>query len=113
MPSWGTVPLSSISAWGPLTRRSYPARSITFRMDGDRRHARPHVHIGFGKDHRKASYAIDDGTRLVGDLEPRYDAAIRSWILSRKNDLLELWRTVQAGQDRTAIVEKIRHTEYA
>ncbi|HEY5130065.1 MAG TPA: hypothetical protein VIJ35_22745 [Bradyrhizobium sp.] len=38
--------------------------AIKIRMDGDRNHARPHIHIDYGKKRHAASYAIDNGERL-------------------------------------------------
>jgi hypothetical protein len=86
--------------------------ALAFRMDADKRHQRPHIHIDYGSERRMASYAIDDGTRLAGDLERKYDRVVKAWIKRRKTLLLELWNTVQAGKDRMPILAKIQHVEY-
>ena len=39
--------------------------AIKIQMYGDRNHARPHIHIDYGKKRHAASYAIDNGERLV------------------------------------------------
>jgi hypothetical protein len=44
-------------------------QSIRIRMDGNQNHKRPHVHIDYGNKYHAASYAIDTGERLVGDLD--------------------------------------------
>jgi hypothetical protein len=87
-------------------------RKLSFRMDGDKRHQRPHVHIGYGREPRAASYAIDDGTRLAGDLNNEYDHAARQWISSHRKRLRKLWKSAQAGRDGSAIVAAIQRTSY-
>jgi hypothetical protein len=54
---------------------------IEIRMEGDKKHARPHVHIKYKKDAHIASFAIDDGSRLTGASLPMHcDPIIALWI---------------------------------
>jgi hypothetical protein len=48
--------------------------AITLRIEGDHTHARPHLHVDYGGNFRKASYAIDNGERLAGGLDRKHDA---------------------------------------
>ena len=67
------------------TRRTDPAvveillkrfRKIVFRMDGNHNHKRPHLHIDYGNERHSASYAIDSGERLAGQLANKYDRKV-------------------------------------
>ena len=87
-------------------------RTISVRMDGDKRHQRPHVHIGYGREPRAASYAIDDGTRLAGEIDRQYDRVAKKWIEFHRKRLRKLWNTVQQGQDGSAIIAAIQRTSY-
>jgi len=73
-------------------------KEIQIRMEGNKNHKRPHVHVDYGKQHHVASYAIDTGDRLVGDLDPRYDRHVRAWIEGHRSKLLLVWALTQAGE---------------
>jgi hypothetical protein len=83
-------------------------QSIRIRMDGNQNHKRPHVHIDYGNKYHAASYAIDTGERLVGDLDNNYDHAVRQWIAEYKPKVLQAWNLIQAGQNADAIVCELR-----
>jgi hypothetical protein len=53
-------------------------QTIKLRMDGNLNHQRPHIHIDYGKEHHVASYAIDNGKRLAGNLDNKYDKQVRA-----------------------------------
>ena len=81
-------------------------------MDACKNHQRPHVHIAYGIEHHAASYAIDSGSRLAGDLSKNYDRKVRDWIGENKKDLREVWRLAQVGQDPKPIIYKLRGQSY-
>src|ERR1039458_4211077 len=54
--------------------------SIKVRIDGDKTHQRPHVHVDYGENHHAASFAIDNGERLAGKLNQKYDKPARERI---------------------------------
>jgi hypothetical protein len=83
-------------------------KEITLRMDANKNHKRPHLHIQYGRKHHAASYAIDNGTRLAGDLESRHDRITREWIGSHREKLLELWKVAQDGKRVDGIVAQLR-----
>ena len=58
----------------PGGRRYILARRdpLRIRMYKETQHARPHIHIDYGKEPHIASYALDTGERLAGDLDRRY-----------------------------------------
>jgi hypothetical protein len=73
-------------------------RAIRLRMDGNKNHGRPHIHVDYGPDFHTASYAIDTGERLAGSLRGVYDKAVRSWIAQHREDLEEVWAEVMSGK---------------
>ena len=91
---------------------------LEIRMDGNRNHARGHVHIKYKKDGHKASYAIDDGSRLAGELPRYYDHVIKDWIVENQKQLKALWtgvqqgKRVEKGKRSRAITRKIEATVY-
>ena len=85
---------------------------IQIRIDGDKNHARAHVHIKYKKNGHAASYAIDDGSRLAGELPTYYDGLVRYWIAENRDDLIKLWETTQRGMRDEAILLKFQTTVY-
>lgn len=81
---------------------------IGIRMDGNKNHKRPHVHIEQGTDHHAASYAIDTGERLAGMLKSEHDRAVREWIRAHGPKLMEVWQATQAGKNPHPIICKLR-----
>ncbi|THD81063.1 DUF4160 domain-containing protein [Aliigemmobacter aestuarii] len=81
---------------------------LQIRMDGDRNHGRAHVHINYLKQYHVASYAIDDGTRLAGNLSSKYDRVIKTWIADNRKVLLELWHKVQSGESPEGLALKLK-----
>jgi hypothetical protein len=82
--------------------------NIRIRMDGNRNHKRPHVHIDYKEEYHSASYAIDNGERLAGNLGTQYDHSVRRWIAGSRPKLTELWLTIQAGRKPDNILLELR-----
>jgi hypothetical protein len=75
---------------------------IAIRIDGSRNHACPHIHVDYRRERHTASYSIDNGKRLAGDLETYYDNKVRKFITKTKIELRSLWdmlRTEQIADD--------------
>jgi hypothetical protein len=72
---------------------------ICIRMDADRNHQLPHVHVDYGPQRHAASFAIETGERLAGTLDRKYDALVRDWIVATKAPLLSIWHTTRDGGD--------------
>ena len=83
-------------------------QAIRIRMDGNKNHKRPHVHIDYGNQYHAASYAIDTGERLVGDPDNKYDYQVREWIAEYRPKILQVWELTQAGQNADAIICELR-----
>jgi hypothetical protein len=83
-------------------------KDIKIRMDGNKNHKRPHVHVEYGKDYHAASYSIDTGERLAGNLASRYDRLVADWIASCRPKLLELWKFTQESKNTNALISELR-----
>jgi hypothetical protein len=98
-------------ARGPVVVTFLVVKLVSFlqiRMDGNKNHQRPHVHVIYGNDYRAATYAIDNSERLVGALPARHDRAVRQWTAGHKPKLLNLWAISQAGGSTSAILSELR-----
>lgn len=81
---------------------------IKIRMDGNKNHKRPHVHIDYGKQYHVASYAIDTGERIVGNLHRSYDSQVYGWIGKHRSKLFEAWELMQAGKNAAPLACELR-----
>ena len=81
---------------------------IKIRMDGNKNHKRAHVHVEYDNNFHRASYAIDTGERLAGDLPNKYDRVVRTWICDKRPKLLEVWTLTQSGEDADGIICELR-----
>lgn len=70
---------------------------IEIRMEQDKNHKEPHVHINYGKEKHTASYRIVNGERIVGNLSSKYDNTVKSWIATNQPLLLQIWNEIQVG----------------
>jgi hypothetical protein len=82
--------------------------AIRIRMDGSKNHKRPHIHIDYGKEYHTASYAIDNGERIAGELDGKYDQGVGAWIVSSRPQLLRAWKLTQAGQNADVVICELR-----
>ena len=67
-------------------------------------HGRPQFHVDYGKDNHTASYAVDDGERLDGNLPSKYDKAITRWADANRDQLLSTWNDLQSGSDGASFI---------
>jgi len=73
---------------------------LEFRMEPDH-HGAPHIHINYGKEKHSASYRINDGVRVAGDLKNKYDKTVKDWISKNQTTLQEIWTAMQAGNQKS------------
>jgi hypothetical protein len=61
-------------------------------------HAPPHFHARGAEFH--ARIRIDDGSILdtEGRISPRQQRRLREWTLAHRDELMDNWRTVRAGE---------------
>ena len=82
--------------------------SIAIRMDRHENHARPHLHIDYGRKFHTATYSVDTGERLVGSLARKYDKRISVWIKRNRANLMELWNRMRSDLEYKAICIELR-----
>lgn len=81
--------------------------NLKLKMYQETGHNLPHIHIDYGRINHVATYAIDPVARLAGALDRKYDRTVTEWISSRKERLLNLWATVQAGGEASSLVAEL------
>ena len=59
------------------------------------RHFLPHIHARYAG--LKASFSIQDGTLLAGELPPRQTRLVQKWIELRREELAEDWKLAVTG----------------
>jgi hypothetical protein len=77
---------------------------IKLKMYQEKGHGRPHFHVDYGPQNHAASYAIDTGERIEGDLHRKYDRAIGPWVEKNRDTLLRAWGALQSGQPEQEFV---------
>jgi hypothetical protein len=65
-------------------------------FDDTRQHAAPHVHARYGGF--RASYSIETGEPLAGQLLPKQHRRMREWIAQHRDGLEENWRLALRGE---------------
>jgi hypothetical protein len=85
-------------------------KQIALRMDSNLNHARPHIHIDYGGEHHIASYAIDNGERLVG--KSKYDRPVSEWIDRNRQLLLQIWHIMRSSPQPTTIISQLRASTF-
>lgn len=82
--------------------------NIKVKMYKEIKHNNPHIHIDYGKEAHKASYSIETGLRIIGNLNKKYDKTIQEFIINNKNSLLNIWENVQNGQNVECLIANIK-----
>ena len=72
-------------------------QNIKIKLYQEANHSMPHIHIDYGKQHHAASFSIQTGERIEGDLPKKYDETVNSWIADHRTHVLEVWNLMQAG----------------
>ncbi|CQH43949.1 TPA: DUF4160 domain-containing protein [Yersinia enterocolitica] len=70
-------------------------------------HQLPHIHIDYGKQKHAASYAIESGVRIEGNLPNKYDSDVSSWLGRNRNKIIEIWNALQAGAPYEQLIAEL------
>jgi hypothetical protein len=81
---------------------------LKVKMYQEMGHKTPHLHVDYGTERHMASYAIEDGARLAGELDSKYDRTIAAWIAERRAQLLDTWNALQQGEDASVLIGELR-----
>lgn len=70
-------------------------------------HNFPYIHIDCGRIVHTASYSIENienCERLAGNLERKYDKAVKKWIENNKVKLMEIWGEIKNGNTPNSLI---------
>lgn len=82
-------------------------KDMKIKIYQEKGHQLPHIHIDYGKQHHAASYAIESGERIEGDLPKKYDRDIYNWLGRNRDKILEIWEALQTGTSHESLVTKL------
>lgn len=83
-------------------------KKLKYRMYQERGHSIPHIHIDYGHMNHVASYSVETGERLEGNLPTKYDKDVSSWLSTNKEKLVEIWESLQDGGEPSAIIGELQ-----
>lgn len=73
---------------------------LRIRMEQDINHKIPHIHIDYGKIKHIASYSIQSGEKLAGNLDNKYDKIVKEWVTKNQKKLFQIWDEIQRGDNK-------------
>ena len=79
---------------------------LKIKMDGNRNHERPHLHLDYHRNKHMASYAIDNGDLLAGN--GMYSSVVRPWIAKHHVKLTQVWDGIRGSGADPVIVAALR-----
>lgn len=82
-------------------------KNLKIKMYQERAHNMPHIHIDYNNKIHVASYAIQSGVKIEGNLNKKYDEKISNWILKNQDNLLKIWKLLKSGNDPEIIVGEL------
>ena len=85
--------------------------SVSVRMDGTKKHNRPHLHISVGKQKHAASTSIHNGELLAGKLTSTQRREVQAWVSSHSRAPLKLWEEMQAGRPVDELICELQGKE--
>ncbi|MDC7696891.1 DUF4160 domain-containing protein [Vogesella indigofera] len=87
-----------------LIKRKY----LKYKIYQERGHAMPHIHIDYGCNNHVASYAIETGERIEGNLDRKYEVDVSNWLSKNKEQLIKIWYALQSGEDTEALIGELQ-----
>ncbi|WP_421636541.1 DUF4160 domain-containing protein [Enterobacter ludwigii] len=82
-------------------------QSMKIKIYQEKGHQLPHIYIDHGKQAHAASYAIQSGDRIEGDLPKKYDSDVSSWLGRNRDKILEIWNALQAGAPYEPLIAEL------
>lgn len=82
-------------------------KNMKIKIYQEKGHTLPHFHIDYGGQHHTASYAIESGERIEGDLSKKYDRDVSIWLKRNRDKLLEIWKSLQTGVPHEHILAEL------
>ncbi|WP_375056814.1 DUF4160 domain-containing protein [Zobellella sp. DQSA1] len=82
-------------------------KNMKIKIYQEKGHHLPHIHIDYGKQRHAASYAIESGERIEGDLSKKYDSDVSNWLDRNRDKVLEIWNALQAGTQHEPLLAEL------
>jgi hypothetical protein len=86
-------------------------QNMKIKVYQEKGHHLPHIHIDYGNKNHVASYAIETGERLDGNLSKKYDKVVIAWLEDNREKVLKGWNELQAGNTIDHIVAQLNADE--
>lgn len=99
--------LRSNSRSGMLEVLLIKKQNMKIKIYQEKGHQLPHVHIDYGNNNHVASYAIETGARLDGNLSRKYDKVVIDWLKDNREKVLKAWNELQASNPIDNIVTEL------
>ncbi|MBL0868687.1 DUF4160 domain-containing protein [Pectobacterium carotovorum] len=82
-------------------------KHMKIKIYQEKGHQLPHIHIDYGKQTHAASYAIESGDRIEGNLPKKYDSDVSSWLGRNRDKILEIWNALQVGAPYEPLIAEL------
>jgi hypothetical protein len=82
-------------------------KNMKIKIYQEKGHSLPHIHIDYGTQHHVASYAIESGERIEGNLARKYDSDVFNWLERNREKVLEIWNALQTGAPHEPLVAEL------
>lgn len=82
-------------------------KNMKIKIYQEKGHHLPHIHIDYGKQQHVASYSIETGQRIEGDLSKKYDSDVSNWLDRNREKVLQIWNTLQAGAQHEPLLAEL------
>jgi len=80
---------------------------MKFKIYQEKGHQLPHIHIDYGRQQHAASYAIETGERIEGNLSKKYDTDVSNWLDQNRDKVLAIWNDLQAGMPHELLLAEL------
>ncbi|MBA6340024.1 DUF4160 domain-containing protein [Colwellia sp. MB02u-10] len=82
-------------------------KNMKIKIYQEKGHQLPHIHIDYGKKRHTASYSIDSGQRIKGELSKKYDSDVSNWLKRNRKKVLEVWDSLQVGMSHEHLLSEL------
>lgn len=83
---------------------------IKLRIDANKNHARPHIHVDYGKHFHAASISIDTSDLMIGTVPNLHLKEIKIWVTKNKELLLSIWNALRNSENPDSYILSLEST---
>jgi hypothetical protein len=73
--------------------------NVKIKMDANKNHSRPHIHVDYGIQFHAVSIAIDSGEVMVGTIPTKYLNFVQNWVIKNQSILLKIWNALRSSEN--------------